>query len=148
MKILVTDIENANKGILQVKFDDYIEDIKTEGKVLADLVFKDLSQTIQVEGTISASMVLQCNRCLEDFVFDTKFDINECYYKDELFTEYKQERELKLEALGQDLCGNNEIDVTDLIYQSLILAIPNNCVCDINCNGGSTNLSKYLQNEE
>ena len=53
---------------------------------------------------------------------------------------------IKLEESKECLsCGADEIDVKDLIYQSLILYVPNDCVCDINCNGGSTNLKDYLK---
>ena len=46
-----------------------------------------------------------------------------------------------------DLCGEDEIDVDDLIYQSVILNIPNPSVCDINCNGGAL-VEKYTHKEE
>lgn len=144
MKVSVNEIENAKDKQLEVSFDEVIAEIPTEGNVKANLTFKDLNVSIQVTGTIEADMILQCNRCLEDFVYETKVNVDECYYKTNLFNEYKQERELKYDSIGEDLNGSDEIDVTDLIYQSLILSVPNECVCDINCNGGSTNLKDYI----
>lgn len=144
MKVSVNEIENAKDKQLEVSFDEVIAEIPTEGNVQANLTFKDLNVSIQVTGTIEADMILQCNRCLEDFVYETKVNVDECYYKTNLFNEYKQERELKYDSIGEDLNGSDEIDVTDLIYQSLILSVPNECVCDINCNGGSTNLKDYI----
>lgn len=144
MKVSVNEIENSKDKQLEVVFDEEIAEIPTEGNIKANLLFKDLNVSIQVTGTIEADMILQCNRCLEDFVYESRVNVDECYYKTNLFNEYKQERELKYDSIGEDLNGSDEIDVTDLIYQSLILSVPNECVCDINCNGGSTNLKDYI----
>ena len=143
MKIAVVDIENAKDKKLKVEFNDFIEDVPTESPIKAEFVFEDLRQTIRAVGKISADMILQCNRCLEEFVLEADVDVDECFYKTELFSEHKNEREVKFEAIGQDLNGANEIDVKDLIYQSLILYVPNDCVCDINCNGDES-VNKYL----
>ena len=35
-----------------------------------------------------------------------------------------------------DLDGKDEIDIYDLLYQSVILNLPNKKVCGINCNEG------------
>jgi len=35
-----------------------------------------------------------------------------------------------------DLNGEKEIDIYDLLYQSVILSLPNKKVCGINCNEG------------
>lgn len=148
MKVAIHDIENAKNKKLNVQFKDFIEEVPTEGAIEADFVFEDLRHMIRVQGSIKADMILTCNRCLEEFVLEADVDVDECYYKTELFSEHKSEREIKFEAIGQDLMGAEEIDVKDLIYQSLILYVPNDCVCDINCNGGTTNLKDYLSTTE
>ena len=50
--------------------------------------------------------------------------------------EYSQETEIKDGQFVTDLEGSNEIDIYDLLYQSVILNIPNKKVCGINCNEG------------
>ena len=120
MKVSVSEIENAKDKRLEVIFDNTIESIPTEGNIKATLIFEDLNVSIHVTGKIEADMILQCNRCLEDFVYESEVDVDECYYKTNLFSEYKQERELKYDAIGEDLNGSDEIDVEDLIYQSLM----------------------------
>jgi len=148
MKINIDDIENSKDKRLEITFDDCIDGVPTKGNIKADLVFQDLDVSIHVTGKIEAGMIVQCRRCLEEFVYESSVDVDECYYKTNLFPEYKQERELKYEAIGEDLNGSGEIDVEDLIYQSLILSVPNDCVCDINCNGGMTNLKDYISPKE
>ncbi len=58
------------------------------------------------------------------------------YAKQSLFEDPKQETELKEGQFITDLNGEKEIDVYDLLYQSVILALPNKKVCGINCNEG------------
>ena len=45
--------------------------------------------------------------------------------------------------LDTDLNGADEIDIYDLLYQSVILQLPNKQVCGINCKGG-----KFLRDDE
>ena len=65
------------------------------------------------------------------------------YAKNSLFDEPKQETELKEGQFITDLNGENEIDIYDLLYQSVILELPNKKVCGINCNEG-----KFAQDVE
>ena len=50
--------------------------------------------------------------------------------------EYGQELELKDGQFITDLNGENEIDIKDLLYQSVIINLPDKKVCGINCNEG------------
>ena len=64
------------------------------------------------------------------------FDIEETFAKKSLYDEYGQELELSSGQFVTDLDGAKEIDVYDLLYQSVILNLPNKKVCGINCNEG------------
>ncbi len=147
MKISIENIENSKNRQMNILFDEFIEEIPTKSSIKADLVLTDLMQSINVVGVINADLILECNRCLQDFVLEQKIEVNETYYKEKLFSEYKNERELKTGCFAEDLNGQNEIDITDLIYQSVILSIPNQCVCDINCKGENIDLEKYMKPE-
>ena len=46
-----------------------------------------------------------------------------------------QEFEIKDGQFVTDLNGEKEIDIYDLLYQSVILELPNKKVCGINCKG-------------
>jgi uncharacterized metal-binding protein YceD (DUF177 family) len=80
--------------------------------------------------------------------FEKYFDISidETFARNSLYEEYKDETELKEGSFVEDLKGENELDITDLIYQSVILNIPNKLVCGINCIG-QKNLDKYIKKE-
>ena len=64
------------------------------------------------------------------------------YAKNALLDDYGQEFELKDGQFVTDLNGAEEIDIYDLLYQSVILNLPNKKVCGINCNG-----DKFLKEE-
>ncbi len=135
-KILIDDIENATSKTLEVDFDDVIEDIPSAKNVKAHLILKSLGDFIEVKGSVHADLTLECDLCLKEFEYVLDEEINETYAKNNLMEEYGQETEIKDGQFVTDLNGSDEIDVYDLLYQSVILNIPNKKVCGINCNKG------------
>ena len=83
----------------------------------------------------SPTLKLVCDRCLNEYDYDLILKIKEVYAKYSLYDEYAQELELKQGQFITDLNGEKEINIYDLLYQSVILALPNKKVCGINCNG-------------
>ena len=74
---------------------------------------------------------------MEKFEYELDFEIDELFSKGSLLGEYEesgQEFEIKDGQFVTDLNGEKEIDIYDLLYQSVILALPNKKVCGINCN--------------
>ena len=65
---------------------------------------------------------------------DLDIEIDETFAKYSLQDEYSSEFELQAGQFVTDLNGEKEIDIYDLLYQSVILALPNKKVCGINCN--------------
>ena len=135
-KILIDDIENATGKTLEVNFDDLIEDIPSSKPVKAHLVLKSLGDFVEVKGSIEADLTLECDLCLSEFEYKLNEEINETYAKSTLMEKYGQETELKEGQFVTDLEGKDEIDIYDLLYQSVILNIPNKKVCGINCSKG------------
>ena len=69
---------------------------------------------------------------MKEYEYDFDFVINEMYAKNTLLDDYGQEFELKDGQFVNDLNGAEEIDIYDLLYQSVILNLPNKKVCGIN----------------
>ena len=132
-KVSVDDIELD--GILDFDFNDKIKELE-DCEISAKLQFKSLGEFINVTGHVNGKTTLECDRCLTKFPFKLDFDINETYDKNSLYDEYGQELELSSGQFVVDLNGEDEIDVYDLLYQSVILSLPNKKVCGINCNEG------------
>ena len=132
-KVSVEDIEI--EGTLDFEFDGCIKELEN-CTLKADLEFKNMGEFIEVSGNAQGQVTLECDRCLNKFVHNLDFDINETFAKKSLYDEYGSELELSSGQFITDLNGEDKIDVYDLLYQSVILALPNKKVCGINCNEG------------
>ena len=136
--LLLEDLENAENKTLYCTFDEKIEGLDCVTPIHADLCAKSLGDFVQITGHVTGTLTLECDLCLEKFNHELDFDIDELYSKNSLLGEYEesgQEFELKDGQFVIDLNGENEIDIYDLLYQSVILNLPNKKVCGINCKG-------------
>ena len=122
-------------GSLNFEFDDDIKELE-DCHITADIEFKSMGDFIEAIGHIEGKITLECDRCLNKYTHKLDFDIDETFAKDSLLDEYGQELELSNGQFVTDLEGAEEIDVYDLLYQSVILSLPNKKVCGINCNEG------------
>ena len=131
-KILIEDIEKEPNKTMFYEFNEFMEEFGCN--ISADLELKSLGQFIEVSGTAQGKLKLICDRCLHEFDYELDIDIEETFAKHSLQDEYSSEFELQRGQFVTDLNGEKEIDIYDLLYQSVILALPNKKVCGINCN--------------
>ena len=136
-KISIEDLENTPSKSLNFHFEDKIEGLNCLTPVTSDLEIKSLGEFIEVRGNAKGTVKLECDLCLNEFDYKFNFDIDEMFAKHTLLDDYGQEFELKDGQFVTDLNGADEIDIYDLLYQSVILNLPNKKVCGINCNGGN-----------
>lgn len=133
--IKIEDIENAPNKILKVNFEEFIDGIKSEEPINATLEATSLGEFIEITGHVQGCAILECDLCLSEFDYEIDLDIEELFAKNALQEEYGQETELKEGQFVTDLKGGQDIDIYDLLYQSVILDFPNKKVCGINCKG-------------
>ncbi len=133
--IAIDTIENSKNKTITVDFDEKIDGIDCVEPIKAHLTLESLGEFIEVKGNVKGIVKLQCDRCLENFDYKLDFDIDEMFAKQALLEDYGQEYELKEGQFVTDLNGSDEIDIYDLLYQSVILNLPNQKVCGINCKG-------------
>ena len=144
--ITIEDLENTETQTLHAKFEEKIEGIDCITPIKADLYIKSLGDFIQITGHVEGIVYLECDLCLEKFEHKLDFDIDELYSKGSIVDEYEnsdKEFEIKEGQFITDLNGEKEIDIYDLLYQSVILSFPNKKVCGINCKG-----KEYLSHED
>ena len=142
-KISIEELENTPSKTIDFHFEEKIDGLNCVAPIIADLEVKSLGEFIEVAGNIKGTVKLECDLCLKEYDYDFNFDINEMYAKNALLDDYGQEFELKDGQFVTDLNGAEEIDIYDLLYQSVILNLPNKKVCGINCNG-----DKFLKEED
>ena len=141
-KISIEELENSSGKTLEFHFEDKIEGLNCVTPITSDLEIKSLGEFIEVTGNVKGIVKLECDLCLKEFDYELDFPIDEMFAKDKLLEDYGQEFELRDGQFVTDLDGADEIDIYDLLYQSVILNIPNKKVCGINCNG-----DKFLKEE-
>lgn len=147
MIIKIEDLDNSKDGVLSFDFEDTPDGIDFNEPAKANFIVKRLGAGfINVKGHVSAKINAVCDNCLKNFVYEIDADVDETYAENTLYDEYKEETEIKDNFFAIDLNGSGEIDLTDLMYQSLILSVPNKLVCDINCIG-LEEIKKYQKNE-
>ena len=133
--IPIEQIENADNKTITVNFEEIIDGVDCVSPIEAKLTLQSLGEFIEVKGNVKGIVKLQCDRCLENFDYELDFEIDETYAKHALSADYGQETELKEGQFITDLNGEDNIDIYDLLYQSVILNLPNQKVCGINCKG-------------
>ncbi len=141
--VSIDDIENSDNKTLNYYFNDKIDGIDSDGNLESNLAIKSLGEFIEVSGNVKGILNLQCDVCLNNFKYNLDFNIDEMFAKYALLDEYGKETELRNGQFMTDLNGENEIDIYDLLYQSVILNLPNKKVCGINCNRDN-----FFQEEE
>ena len=141
--ISVEELENTPSKTLEFHFDEKIKELDCVTPIKSDLEIKSLGEFIEISGNIKGVLKLECDLCLKEFEYELDFDIDDMFAKNALFEDYGQELELKEGQFVTDLEGADEIDIYDLLYQSVILNLPNKKVCGINCNG-----DKFLKEED
>lgn len=142
MKISIEELENTSSKSLTIHFDEKIEGLNCVAPIVSDLTILSLGDFIEIKGNVKGTLMLECDLCLKEFEYKLDFDIDEMFAKNALLDDYGQETELKDGQFVTDLEGADEIDIYDLLYQSVILNLPNKKVCGINCNG-----DKFLKEE-
>ena len=144
--ISIEDLESAQNKTLSCTFEEKIEGLDLVTPISAELTFRSLGDFVEVTGNVKGIVKLECDLCLEEFEHELDFEIDELFSKGSLLGEYEesgQEFEIKDGQFVTDLNGEKEIDIYDLLYQSVILNIPNKKVCGINCKG-----REFLTEEE
>ncbi len=130
-KVKISEIEKSPEKTLHIDIDEYIDEIKANIEGYLDIT--PLGEFVSVKGHLSGDINLTCDLCLKDFDYDLDFDVDEMFAKNSVYDGEKQEIEIKDGQFVTDLNGSDEIDIYDLLYQSVILELPNKKVCGINC---------------
>lgn len=147
MKVSISEIENSINQLSEIEFSEIIEEFNPKTPVTAKLTVTSLDKNyINVAGEVKATLILICDNCLKEFKKEISIDIDETFVKDCLFENPKDEIELKEGSFVEELHGSDEINITDLIYQSVILYLPNKLVCDINCIGDEK-IEQYIKKD-
>ena len=127
----ITKIKTKKNKSLHLDIEDSLLEPKADIKASLDVT--SLGEFVSIKGNISGTVKLICDLCLKEYDYKLDFDIDKMFAKGSVFNDEKQEVEIKEGQFVTDLNGAEEIDIYDLLYQSVILELPNKKVCGINC---------------
>jgi uncharacterized metal-binding protein YceD (DUF177 family) len=146
MKIKISEIENKENKRSHINFSEIYDEFNKNLPIKATFDVEIIGTLVKVCGNIEGTLNLICDLCLKEFTKEINIKVEEYFNRDGLNDSYGAEFEIKQNNFSEDLNGKDEIDITDFVYQSIILNMPNKLVCDINCNGSET-VNKYLKTE-
>lgn len=94
---------------------------------------KHIAQT-DIEGEIKTKLEFECTRCLQTIEQDLKIPFSAAFVLKENFTQAK-EAELKAEDLDVSIIEGNEIDLSEVVREQLLLNLPEQVFCKEDCKG-------------
>ncbi|MFC1568126.1 DUF177 domain-containing protein [Candidatus Margulisiibacteriota bacterium] len=123
------DIEQEDK----VSFPD--DDLNLTQPVKIDLHLVNTGPSVLLLGTAETEAELECSRCLKKYLVPLKIELEEEFSQAPLVPKKGKESELKAEDFVSPIGKDNTIDLTELIRQDLLLALPIKTLCEPDCKG-------------
>ncbi|CAN5639767.1 hypothetical protein BH18ACI1_BH18ACI1_02960 [soil metagenome] len=102
--------------------------VKAKGKIK-----KGIAQT-DVEGKIFADVEVDCSRCLQRAESSLEIPFKAVFVSPENYTQTK-EAELGIEDLEVAIFEGDEIDLTELVREQILLNLPTQVFCREDCQG-------------
>ena len=98
------------------------EDITVNTPIKVKALITNTGDNLEIIGHIQADMILKCSRCLKDFnyVFNTDFE---------------EEISNKVDAEDVIHFEGDTVDLTDIVVNNLLLALPMKFLCSEECKG-------------
>lgn len=115
------------------EFHEVIKDLGNDNPVDGYITAKVIPGGIRIEGRVETDLIMECGRCLENYPYHSDVVIEEVFIHGSLSC--AKEMELTEENFVEELKDRKEIDVTDLIYQTIILNNPSKKLCKEECSG-------------
>ena len=131
MKIIISEIPKEG---LDVQLNEAIESENISSPVIAQLRIEKLDAEVIVNGDLAAEVKLQCSRCLKNFNSKLTIPVNVVYHSVE---ELKGEDnyEVRHEELDMDFYSGEELDLSNLLKEQLMLNTPMKPLCAELCKG-------------
>ncbi len=138
MKINLQELRDSPGQRLHFPCHESIESQNLITPVTGDIFLSAHATAVKLKVNIQTTARLSCHRCLNPFLQPIELDLEEEFvYEDYLNVgAFKsKERELQKEDFFETVPYDGTIDISDFVYQAIVLAIPNYCTCGPNCAG-------------
>lgn len=135
MLVELEELKNSPDQLLNLEFNEFIAEIGNSEDVTGTILAKLTPYGVKISGSVSTQVELTCDRCLQKFIQPVKAELDEDFLFGTLLPEGTKEYELNTNEFVNDLDGQDSIDVTELVYQTIILEIPAQVLCSESCEG-------------
>ena len=94
-----------------------------------------IDDDVYLKGRVMTGVVVSCSRCLDTFLYPIDSRLKSHFVRsDDRFTSVR-DLELHASDIDAELYENQQIDLTQSIRDSILLAIPVICLCNEDCKG-------------
>lgn len=113
------------------------QDVQALGPLRGTITFIRTNDGILATGTLTTVVKLLCSRCVEDYLTKVEFELEETFYPSfDINTGYKISKEALLDVDPATLIDElNMLDLTEVLRQDLLLAVPPYPICRPDCAG-------------
>jgi len=131
--VLKKDQLEIDQGGLSVKVD-----ITVNGSL------NRIDDDVYLKGTVMTSVVASCSRCLDTLSYPVDSDLKSHFVPSDDRSVSKRDMELHASDIDAEVYENQQIDLTQSIKDSILLAVPVICLCKENCKGICSQWGKNL----
>ncbi len=144
LKIPLEDIPPEGLRLEFEEGGELFEDCFPLHKTLRARVFlKKTGIDVKAKGHVETAILLTCDRCLEEFVFEVVEDF-EVEFRPQASMPLREETQLTREDLDVVFFEGDEIPVDELVREQVILAVPYKKLCREDCQGLCPRCGKNL----
>ncbi|MDQ3702262.1 MAG: DUF177 domain-containing protein [Chloroflexota bacterium] len=126
---------------------DLLEDARPVAPLVGDLRLMRTPRSVFVRGNLTTQVAIDCSRCLTEVRTPVELPLEAEY-----FPEIDISSGRALAAPDDDLAftidGNHELDLTEIVRQDLLLALPMHTLCSDECLGLCPDCGTNLNQEE
>jgi len=120
---------------IDIAFEEPVSGLESLTPVQGDVQVVHRGDYLEVEGTADTIVTLQCDRCLRHFNHRLETSFQEVLWLDQPGEVPPLEQEVNPGDLEEHLPADGQLDVIDLVYQHLCLALPFRRLCAEDCAG-------------
>ena len=106
-----------------------------------------IDDDVYLKGTVMTSVVASCSRCLDTLSYPVDSDLKSHFVPSDNPSISKRDVELHASDIDTEVYENQQIDLTQSIRDSILLAVPVICLCKDNCKGICSQCGKNLNQE-
>lgn len=94
-----------------------------------------IKKDVYLNGEVSTALRLTCTRCLAPVTYPVNYKLSARYVSQDKARELGRDLELEESDIEIEYYSENKIDISPLVQDQILLAIPMRCLCKQDCLG-------------